>query len=287
MNFGDQWRSISARIKGFTSAAALHASFLQVRDSDNLGRGSYLALQCFDTLSDVESFVSRFKDSLPNLATSAIDSFLTQYKQLFKEAVDGSDLSQEKSRAVLVLLAGLETQISFLLNDTQAVIKARSELAFSHLQRSIVADIDFRKKWHRAYKAGETACEALGAVHLLSHGIYAFKVSAAGGITDLVFQDPVRPNAHQHVDGMVLTEWKKAVGRNVEQAFGAARRQARLYAPGVFSGSELTRYRFAVVVSDEPATTPSDLELEGVLYRHILLVINPSTPSKLAKRKPR
>ena len=58
------------------------------------------------------------------------------------------------------------------------MLRARSERAFLHLRRLLAVDRDVRAKWKAAYegKQGEVACEALGAVHLLSHGIYAFKV---------------------------------------------------------------------------------------------------------------
>jgi hypothetical protein len=57
----------------------------------------------------------------------------------------------------------------------------------------IVVDKNVRAKWQAAWKKSgghETRCEQLGAVHLLSHGIWAFKTSA-NGATDLVYSDPI------------------------------------------------------------------------------------------------
>ena len=64
--------------------------------------------------------------------------------------------------------------------------KSLVERAFIHLQRTIVVDHDIRKKWKSAFNTGEIACERLGAVHLLSHGIWAFKADALGERTDLI-----------------------------------------------------------------------------------------------------
>jgi len=109
-----------------------------------------------------------------------------------------------------VQLAAFDTEMSFLLSDVQQHLRSRSERAFAHLQRVIVVDQQFREKWKSALREGEVACEKLGAVHLLLHGIWAFKVDAAGERTHLVFQDPAGDLlAEQHyADALVLTEWK-------------------------------------------------------------------------------
>jgi hypothetical protein len=130
MDYLDQWQAISARIRGLAKAAELHAAFLQVRDSDSFGRGKFLSVQCSEVFSAAETFVSTFRALLPPLAVKAIDSFINSRRSLFREAVDGPDTNEERNRAVLIFLATLETQVSFLLRDNQPAIQARSELAF-------------------------------------------------------------------------------------------------------------------------------------------------------------
>ena len=157
---------------------------------------------------------------------------------------------EERVWAALVMLGAFESEMSFILSDVQEVIRARSELAFAHLQRSIVVDQAFRKKWKTAFKKGEVECEKLGAIHLLQHGIFAFKVDAAGARTDLVFQEPAGDlTAEQrYVDGFVLTEWKKAAQEaKAEQRFEEARAQARRYAQGALAGSELNMRRVVAI----------------------------------------
>ena len=178
---------------------------------------------------------------------------------------------------------GFETEMSFILSDVQESIRAISERAFSHMRRSIVADSDFRAKWNKAYKHGEVACEKLGAVHLLLHGIWAFKVDATGARTDLVYQEPPTDliNLQKYAEGIVLTEWKKANrGDNSQRRFKEARLQASSYAQGALSGIELTNYRYAVVVSYEDIEVPEDMREGNVVYRHINIPVAPRPPSQ-------
>ena len=279
MSYLTEWNAIAAHIRSLSAAAQLHAAFLNIRESDSYGRSTYLADLCREALTSIEGFVARYRSTLPSEAVTAIDQFIAARRTLFHEAVAAADVRQERSRAAIVLLATLESRISFLLSDLQAAILARSELAFAHLQRSIAADPDFRRKWITAFDAGEVACEKLGAAHLFSHGIWAFKAAAAGAITDLIFQDTAVTEAPTVASGLVLTEWKKATGSHVQDSFSAAQRQAKLYSPGALSGNELTTYRYLVVVTDAQSTrAPEDVQVGGVRYRHILLSINPASP---------
>jgi hypothetical protein len=288
MNFIGQWNAIAGLIRGLASAAQLHANFLKVRDSDSYNRGGYLAKQCRDALLAIEGFAARFRQSLPPAAAAAIDEFVQSRRALFAEAADGADARDERSRAALVLLVALESQISFLLSDVQAVLHTRSEQGFAHLQRSIAADPDIQKKWRRAFASGEVACEKLGAAHLLFFGIWAFKAQSPRAITDLVFQDIKVDDAPGFASGLVLTEWKAAKAKAVEEAFVRALEQAKLYAPGALSGNELTGYRYLVVVTDgPPAAVPDDIDVSGVRYRHVLISVSPTNVSTQAAKAPR
>ena len=190
MTYIDQWKALASRIRGLTQAGQLHADYLKVRSSDSYGRAKALRQQSASILTALEAFRDRFRQSLPPAALAAVENFISQHSSLIRNAIDNPDLREESAWAALVMLAALETEVSFLLSDVQQSIRARSERAFAHLQRSIVVDADIREKWEAAFKNGEVACEKLGAAHLLLHGIWAFKVNAAGERTDLVFQEP-------------------------------------------------------------------------------------------------
>jgi hypothetical protein len=151
------------------------------------------------------------------------------------------------------------------------------------LQRSIVVDESVQQRWTNAFKSGEPECEKLGAVHLLGHGIWAFKVNATGGRTDLVFQEPLADlaNAVRSSDGLVLTEWKRhRTGQSAARCFEQARSQSKSYASGVLAGTELTHVRYAIVVSEEDVELPADVLDGGVTYRHINVAVNPRVPSR-------
>jgi hypothetical protein len=60
---------------------------------------------------------------------------------------------------------------------SEAPRRSRVERAFEHLNRSLVVDGDLKGRWLRAFMEREEECEKLGAVHLLQHGVFAFKPS--------------------------------------------------------------------------------------------------------------
>lgn len=279
----DQWKALSSRIRGLMQAGHLHAQYLAVRSSDSYGRGKRLREQGELVLVALRAFRNSFHQVLPQPAVSAIDDFVARTGALITDTTGTSDSLQERVWAALVLLAAFETEMSFLLSDVQESIRARSERAFSHLQRAIVVDEDLRGKWQKAFDDGEVACEKLGAVHLLLHGIWAFKVDAAGARTDLVFQEPAGDliAAQRYADGFVLTEWKKAnADAESDRRFEEARSQARRYAQGPLAATELTGYRYAVVVSRPQVEVPADLREGGIMYRHINVAVAPRVPSR-------
>lgn len=284
MSYSDQWKALSSRIRGLMQAGQLHAHYLSVRSTDSYGRGKRLREQSEGVLLALQSFREQFQPLLPPAALASIDKFVQNTVGLIGDTTGPPDAQQERVWAALVLLAAFETEMSFILSDVQEFIRARSERAFSHLQRSIVVDAAFRDKWQEAFKKGEVECEKLGAVHLLLHGIWAFKVDAvAGARTDLVFQEPAGAltDAQRYVDGFVLTEWKRASSEDEGgKQFEQARIQARRYAQGALAGSELTGYRYAVVVSRQLVEIPDDIREGEVVYRHINIAVDPRLPSK-------
>ena len=164
--------------------------------------------------------------------------------------------------------------MTFLLSDTQQSLRTRSERAFRHLSLLIAVANEVRQRWKEAFKQGEVQCEKLGAVHLLWHGIYAFKFDAGkGGRTDLVFPEPLG-DPETYADALVLTEWKRATSESEARTkFKEARSQAEKYASGPLAGIELRRYRYAVVVTEKQVKEPRDESSDGVIYRHINIAV--------------
>jgi hypothetical protein len=288
MSYLEAWNAIAARIRALSDSAHLYAQFLISHNSDSYGAGKNLADQCADILATIRDFSDAYGAILPTYAAGPLGAFLAGHPA----AVIGATGTAREGKASILFLLAFESEMSFLLSGRQEQIRARSERAFLHLQRLLAVDEDLRAKWVAAFNgAGETSCEKLGALHLLWHGIFAFKIDASGARTDIVFQERVEQTIGiRGIDGVVLTEWKLADEANAKSRFVEARTQAELYGQGPLAGIELTSYRYIVVVSliDLPKhLVPSDLDVKGIIYRHINIAIQPRLPSKQARSQPK
>ncbi len=287
MSYLDDWQSVSARIRNLISSAELYTRFRN-GNSEPHGAIKDLNRQCDDILNNIECFNTTNKNSLPPNVENKISKFLKDSCKgiAIKNNACASDM--KSFFAHVIFMSALESEVTFLLTDRQQSIFLRSERAFLHLNRILAVDEDARKKWLTALNVGETKCERLGAVHLLWHGIYAFKVNGEGARTDLVFNNVVGDDVSaKGIEGLVLTEWKVATQKNAAAKFNEARNQAKIYGAGLLAGIELSAYRYAVVVTEKSLpgnVVPDDLHVNGVIWRHINIPVNPDTPSIEAKK---
>jgi hypothetical protein len=283
MSCQEDWQAISYRIKSLLQAGQFHLQGQAIRASDSYGGRKQLLDQTADIYSELESFFKCFEQNTPARARVALDRFINNCRSLFTATGGDAGLQHQRLNATLTMLAALDSELTFLLSDRQENIRRRSERAFTHLQRLIVADPDVREKWQKAFEKGETECEKLGAAHLLHHGIWAFKANAEGARTDLVFGELLVSfdEVERSSEGLVLTEWKlsrkESEGAN---KFVEAREQATRYACGMLAGIELASYRFVIVVSKRRVEPPADIVSNGVTYRHVNIPVNPQSPSK-------
>lgn len=184
----------------------------------------------------------------------------------------------------LVHLQAIESAVTFSLSGLEEQILSTTERALQHLQRSLIIDDTLRERWLEAFDRREDHVEALGSVHLLGHGIFAFKVDATGARTDLVLPDAIPGDVGRYASGLVLTEWKLAKPpAKPEEKFAEARAQAAIYASGPLSAIELRRTRYAIVVTKEPVPCPGDDQQNGVTYRNVNISLSPVVPSKAAR----
>jgi hypothetical protein len=70
-------------------------------------------------------------------------------------------IRQELAAAAVIQLNLFDSEISYLLTDTHANIRAHCERAFEHLRRLVVVDPAQKALWQAAYAEGEVACEKL------------------------------------------------------------------------------------------------------------------------------
>ncbi len=285
----EDWRSIAARIEGIESAILNFAkvdAFLMVgRDPFGIDRDRYLVRNdiILESLKECKQTIQEFQNlylkQLSKTALKSIERFQTAAnKALSPGSVTGLDQLQ-----IITAFSVLKTELQFHLADNEYITKKLTERAFCHLRRSIVADKALREKWQSAYEDGETACEKLGAAHLLSHGIWSFKVNTSEEKTDLVLGQPIDENeVRMTSDALILTEWKKAKADLTEPGVSALIRgainQTKIYAGSVLSGFEIGTVRYIPIVSKHRVTV-ADQEEGGILYRVINIPVAPEKPS--------
>ena len=282
MSHTDRWEALSKRIR-----AVIVAGKAALERRDSVGSVALVRGRIRQIVEAVKEFRASVGHMLTNEAMAYMDDFVIQIEKVLRASgSETPDFGLELFSSTLTQLQLFDGELAYYLFDDQILIRSRSEPAFVHLQRLIAADCDIKVKWQKAFKAREERCEALGAAHLLSHGIWAFKAHAAGGRTDLLFQEPLEVmKAERVADGLVLTEWKKAAtSEEAEEKFSEARDQARRYTGGigVFRGNELRGYRYAIIVTEREVPVPNDWQDPDskVIYRHVNIATNPRTPSK-------
>lgn len=277
-------RALDQRIRGLMEAGEFFVRTLTVNSEDSYRVSDrYLSPEASRIFEEVVNFQKRYAAVLPSAAIEAIDRFIALAKPLMTNS-DVKNLVALKAR--LAPLAAFRAELAYHLSDHMAVVHRLSERAFQHLQRSIVADSAVRDRWGKAFQQrrnAENLCEKLGAAHLLSHGLWAFKASGAGEATDLVFAERIDlSKVESAAEALVLTEWKIVRNRTemVSQA-KQAHSQAARYTHGLLGGLELNTYRYLVLVSSDFIECPSDFSEDDVKYRHVNIAVAPGSPSKL------
>lgn len=292
MTWRPEWNALSARVAGLVEAGKFCLQCFSSGASDPFGAlKNEILPRSEDVFSALRDFVTRHQLFLPVGAVKAFTRFVERSSSYFRrESAEnaGSDRALNLVQLRLTALAAIEAEISFQLADASAIAKRLSDRAFSHLRRSIVADHIFRVRWQEAFSRGEVECERLGAIHLLLHGIWAFKVGDSGERTDLVMGDRLDnvAEAERAADALVLTEWKIVRPKDVaetkaREAYG----QVRRYGASILAGLELADYRYIVLVSKTRIDLPPDFEEDGVRYCHINIAVEPETPSREGRRQ--
>jgi hypothetical protein len=59
----------------------------------------------------------------------------------------------------------------------------------------------------------------------------------------------------------------------------------REYSAGALGGAELTGYRYAVIVVREQCDAPGDVTVGQVIYRPVILAVEPLRPSEVARKR--
>lgn len=230
----------------------------------------------------MQKFAGDFARDLAPEASTILKELCLWDVTFAKGAAEKQDYADPESLTrYSIKLASIKAEVDYLLRDQSLGLKSTTERAFRHLQRLIAVDPDVQSKWSAAFEEGEVKCEKLGAVHLLWHGVFAFKLNAEGQRTDLIFSDPPLVDATRSTLGLVLTEWKML--RNaayLTKTIEDATRQAARYANEGLADVELRDHRYIVIVSRKPIRLPPDESIKGVTHRSINIAVDPISPSK-------
>ncbi|NRD62998.1 hypothetical protein HRD49_14710 [Corallococcus exiguus] len=283
MFWHDEWKAWSLRLSAtnellqlFSAAAPLLSSTAPLNETAKP--------ELRELFSLLKQFHSDFQKQLHPKAARAIENFILSSEQ---RRTFMPESGPDSAFHMACVLGTIRAQVDYIHTDKQARARRMSERAFTHLQRTLVADFGFRLKWIRALRESraEDACEKLGAVHLLLHGIWAFKADAKGGKTDLVLSQPLSEDeAALAADAMVLTEWKVVrEDDSPEEQAKKARAQAERYAGETLAGFELATHRYLILVSEDfikplPVISPRG----DITYEVRNIAVSPSSPSVMA-----
>jgi hypothetical protein len=282
MSWRGEWRAIDARIVGLgTSARDLVRSY-GVRSNDILSVIKTVLIPSANRLfQDLTAFLKANKQAIPKEGASVIESFLTKHGNSLTPGQTHEDLAALQLVAILVSVAA---EATYYFSDADVEAKRTIERAFVHLQRSLAVDADLRDRWQSAQL--ETECEALGAIHLLAHGIWSFKAHGAKSRTDLVLGCPLESDNLQHAnaEAMVLTEWKMVSEGTLDAKATEAYEQVRDYQSGLLAGFEVTSARYLVMVSESQLKMPLDRHEGAITYRYINIARNIEASSIASRR---
>jgi hypothetical protein len=283
----ERWRALSARVDGLIRAGEFLAAAYAVHGADDFRVVERMIMPELEEITrEIEQLGAAHGSGIPENARGALRDYIAQSwpEQASKLANTGKINIQ-----LLAPLAAFRSRFEYLIQDSEVEGRSRTDLAFEHLRRQLVVVEDTRQRWLTAFMKHETLCEKLGAVHLLSHAIWAFKAAGARAATDLVFGDPVDNYAtliRRTARALVLTEWK-LVERPEDFAPRAAeaRAQAELYAGGILGDIELKRTKYVVLVCRFDRLPPDDVVAGSVSYRHVVLPLATEPPSRAARQR--
>ena len=274
----DAWHSLATRIGQLAEHSHRFVESTSVMGSDHHGLSNKMFIPQLQQIhNELRAFLHAHGAKIPSEARTRLQYLLENGFEFYRDPSGPPGMI-----ALATSLSIIRTEVDPFMHDTDLPMVHVAERAFLHLQRLIVADVDARARWQRAFAVGELACEKLGGVQLLHHGIYAVKSNAAGERTDLVLgtRFALTPKIQRSADAMALTEWKLVRDpAKLDDAITQARGQATRYGAGSLAGFEISSVRFLVTVSLDVLDEKPDETIGAVTYRHINVAVDPSTPS--------
>lgn len=288
-----EWNILSKRILGFLKVIEFSYNSFNKNPDGNSTANQRIINNGKSIFESLTTFQENYENTLPKNVNDEIRCFLEQEGSYFKGEDLSATLKNERVAMFAIIFSLLESKISYYMKNNQVYIHKAVEIAFSHLQRMLEVDKEMQEKWSSA--KGEINFEMFGALHLLSHKIYAFKADSKTQKTDLIFQSLDERTKHEEeiqrlkdsVEGLVLTEWKVVNSQNeLENQINIAKNQASIYSTESLSSLELASCRYLIMVSEKHLVIPKrfqEFTENAILYRVVNIVYRPNSPSKRAK----
>jgi hypothetical protein len=269
MTWVSRWKNISGRILQLQEVSKAYFDSINSFGVDHYGIGGTSIIPAAKDLSleiiDLKRSFTRLPPKISALITKLEKNF-SGHKFTGIPGVGGA----------MVILGVFNAEMNFYLKDHEIVTKEKVRLAFHHLQRSLVADQELHRKWMLAFQESDTLIERLGAVHLLSHGIWGFKVQERGERSDLVHQHPIKIDDVEAIGAVLaMTEWTRVNAENLTEKSRALQAKAKTYSGHDLPGTELRTERYLVLVSETPLTIPRPANDGEVEFVYINLALNP------------
>ncbi|HWO19382.1 MAG TPA: hypothetical protein VNO30_11425 [Kofleriaceae bacterium] len=279
-----EWKAISRRLNSWCATTEVYLRHIKAGQlsTDGMQRAAATTLghEAFEIFESIDRL------QLPSDLQQKLDEVKRRLGPLMG-AMENSEWSFLISNRWVVLVA-LRSPLDDALAATEEPRRRLVDRAFLHLKRTLTVDHDARQRWSNAFSEtrAEERCEKLGALHLLSHGIYSFKADAGSGRTDLILGTPLAVTDDvQSAEALVLTEWK-LVRNGDDPAFKAreGKAQADRYSSVELAGIELQRHRYVVLVSMNAVPVPGSEQHLNVTTHYVNVVINPLSPSEHSRQ---
>lgn len=273
------WRALARRLDAWNMVVATYLQQVEHMPTDSMQEAANLAL-------DYEA--GQILDGIRGLdLPPSLRQTITEVERRLGPLINVTQGKRVLAHRWVVLMA-LRAPLDTSLAGSEEPRRRLVDRAFLHLNRTLTVDATARATWLAAF-AQEPRCEQLGALHLLSHGVFAFKADATSGRTDLILGEPLMlTDEVRAADAVVLTEWKLVrPGDNANQKALEAKAQIERYASNELAGFELRKHRYVVLVSRSPLGLATS-ELDGdVTYHYANIVIEPATPSVQSRQASR
>lgn len=135
-----EWKIISEKINSIVNTCNFLFRTFQTNSQDPYNATGRVGVSARKAFNLILNFKNKHELALPPAALETLNDFLKDNQRFTNEGHTTIELKNKEIVALVVALSLLESDVTYHLNDLQAHILKTVEVAFSHLQRQLVAD---------------------------------------------------------------------------------------------------------------------------------------------------